>query len=610
MKCEINKLFEFINTDKHKYTFLSLLNEKISYGKFRNDLDKLNGSDFFNKLVYQSKIIISTEDDYSKVLVFFYALRCGIIPIILDPKINVRRVKMLIKSINPCGFVLDTDLTNRWLDDLSEPNLLQVSAKHQKKGFFSQKLKRKTLETNSQNTLQKILENGLPNSSYDHEINNNDVAYIMYTSGSTSDPKGVMISYIGLVRHLETLASVYDLNERSNILNLLMLEHADGIIQGPVLAAFCGGQLIRPVKFEIARIPEVLAAIYKYKVSHFVSVPAMLGLINQLAPTDYDDSFATEEFKHIISVSSQIELELWRDFETRFNVPLINVYGLTETVAGSFFCGPAESSYRIGTIGKPIDTEAKIVNDEGLACEVDESGELLLRGAHITLGYLNNEQATRELFSGDWMKTGDIASRDSDGFYKIVGRKKNIIISGGFNIQPEEVQEVLMSYPGIEDCYCMGLPDPIFGERLVAVYTSSKNVLSAEIESYALKNLESEKVPTKYIQLDQIPKGLSGKANKPALLALISKSSADHTSKADNISQGVKAAASKAFNKKIETIENYHNSKILDGWDSLAHLDFIVNLESIFDIKLKTAKIMTMNSIQTAINVVSDELKS
>ena len=608
MKCEIDKLFRCVETTFFKKTFLRLANEKVSFGKFSDDLDKLNGSDFFSSLNYQSKIIISTGDDYSKILVFLYALRCGVIPVILDPKMNVKRAKKLIRNVDPAGLVLDNQLKETWCNDLTKYRLLEVAKTQRNKGFFSQKLKKKRTLAGDQNTLQHILDYAVPDSTYDRQINDQDIAYIMYTSGSTSDPKGVMISYRGLISHLETLVKVYGLDNQSNILNLLMLEHADGIIQGPVLAAFCQGQLIRPFKFEIDRIPEVLASIYKYRVSHFISVPAMLGLINQLTPNEYNDSFVTDDFKCIISVSSHIEHELWSNFEIRFNTQLVNVYGLTETVAGSFFCGPEPSTRKTGTIGKPVDTEAKIVNDQGLDCYENEPGELWLKGPHITLGYLKNDEATLKLFSGEWMRTGDIASRDAEGFYSIVGRKKNIIISGGFNIQPEEVEEVLLTYGGIQSCQCLGLPDPIFGERLVAVYTSSENILPSDLESFALKNLENEKVPSKYIRIDHMPMGLSGKVNKPALLELISSSFVSDDSKMKNIDTGVKMAASKAFNKRIEDIELYHNSKVLDGWDSLAHLDFIVHIESIFDIKLKTNRIMTMNSIQTAINAVTDEL--
>ena len=608
MKSKISELFSVLcNSNLKQKNFLTLSNRSVTYQKFIHDLDILNASEFFSSLPYQSKLIISSEDDYSKILLFFFALRKGLVSVILDPNTNINRVGKLVEDIQPEAWVLDVSLLSKWPYD--PETTLKIDERKNKKQFFKKLLKKeKNNDENTQKSLNNILDAKLTDSTYSTVVDSEALAYILYTSGSTSDPKGVMISHDNLFYHLSTLVEVYKLNDSSVVMNPLMLEHADGMIQGPLLTAYCQGSLIRTIKFEISKIPEILAAVYKYKVSHFVAVPTIISLIDQFAPSEYYDSFQTDEFRFIISVSSHISSELWKRFEKKYGIRVVNVYGLTETVAGSFFCGPSNENYKQGTIGKPIDLEAKIVNAQGDVCEVNQQGELLVKGRHITSGYFKNNSATKVLFDQEWMRTGDLAIVDNEGFFSIVGRIKNIVISGGFNIHPEEVQEILLLNSNVETCVCFGITDSSFGERLIATYTSNTAYSPYELEEYANKSLEPEKVPSKFIQLEILPMGISGKVDLPRLKKIISEMLKEQTTPYENIEEGVKKAASHAFNKPIEYIETHHTSQNLEGWDSLAHLDFITKIESVFDIKLKTSHIITMNSIQTSINIVTNAL--
>ena len=155
----------------------------------------------------------------------------------------------------------------------------------------------------------------------------------------------------------------------------------------------------------------------------------------------FEDSFQTPDFKFAISVAALLEERLWHSVSSIFKIQIVNIYGLTETVTGSVYCGPSADTFKIGTVGKPTDCSIKIIDEEGQEVTKGEKGELLLKGDHIMVGYFNNPEATSKVLIDGWLYSGDIAREDEDGFVKIVGRKKSMINSGGFRVQPEEIEE-------------------------------------------------------------------------------------------------------------------------------------------------------------------------
>ena len=144
----------------------------------------------------------------------------------------------------------------------------------------------------------------------------------------------------------------------------------------------------------------------------------------------FEDSFQTPDFKFAVSVAALLEERLWHSVSSIFKIQIVNIYGLTETVTGSVYCGPSADSFKIGTVGKPTDCSIKIIDEEGQEVSKGEKGELLLKGDHIMVGYFNNPEATAKVLIDGWLYSGDIARQDDDGFVKIVGRKKSMINSG------------------------------------------------------------------------------------------------------------------------------------------------------------------------------------
>ncbi len=235
---------------------------------------------------------------------------------------------------------------------------------------------------------------------------------------------------------------------------------------------------------------------------------------------------------------------------------------------------------------------------------VNETGELLIKGSNLLSNYLNNEQATSRAFSDGWFHTGDLAKKDEEGFYFITGRKKNIIISGGINIQPEEVMAILNSHPSVLESACVGMEDDLFGEVAIAgvVLKEGSSINTLELTEFCRQELEEAKIPKQFFFVDQLPKTNSGKIKFSELKPLFkfqSQAESHQSSEESAIQQTILTTASTTFKCPVESIEfNTANTLTLAGWDSLAHLAFITELEANYKVRFSSKEIMSMSSLK------------
>ena len=583
--------------------------KSISYSQLLKEINKLHVVFQNEGLKKGDKVILSTTNDYYTALFFLSFLKYGIVTVFLDPEVQNERATSIIQKAKVIGFVMDENLfTTRNIDLKSTSFQLKIKKESQKKGkLFNRLLKnKKTTTLNVDFTFPGLLEsiNTIPRQL--EPILKSDVAYVLFTSGTTADPKGVIINHENLFTHLQTLSKTYGLNENARILNILMLYHADGCIQGPLLALYNQATWLRPFTFDLAKIGDLFNSIYKHRTTHFITVPTILSFMEKFKE-DYEDSFQTDDFKYIISVASKLEEKLWIDFENSFKTQIINVYGLTETVAGSFFC-TINPPCKKGTIGLPIDCEAKIVKENGAIAVENEEGVLWLKGKHIFVGYLNNLEATNDILIDGWLNTGDIVIKDNDGFYKIVGRIKNTINAGGINIYPEQVTEMINTNPKVLESICIGVPDETFGEKLVAAITIRSNEYIEKIEliEFLRSLLEQNQIPKDFFFFSELPKGISGKIQKNKVLQLIKSQKTEESgkSKQENYQTVIKKCASEAFSIAIDKIVMSDTPNSLEGWDSMGHLIFITNLEKHFNIQFSTAEMMTINSLLSSERII------
>lgn len=425
------------------------------------------------------------------------------------------------------------------------------------------------------------------------------LAYLLYTSGTTQAPSGVMISRSNLLANLDTLSRLFAYDKRSRIFNDMALAHADGMIQGPILALANHAAVIRAGGFSLPNIEEWLHRVRQHRATHVIAVPTIWAMIDSYAA--HDDYFDAPELRSLQSVAAKLNSDLWERLERRFGHQIANHYGLTETVASAIYAGPHDEMGPKGTLGKPVDCEARIDPAAGGA------GELQLRGANIFPGYWSDRERTLASFTDDgWFCTGDLAERQADGSFVILGRMKNIIMSGGFLIRPEEIDEVMLRHPAVRECATVALEDELFGEipgTGVVLQEGKAGVTSQELIQHARSELEARKVPKHLIVLDAIPRGISGKAElqtlQAVLLRYVEAGSADDGEAEDSseIEAKVLALAATVFRLPQEELSLRDGPDEVLGWDSFSHLSLILEAESHFSVRLPAAKVAGISSL-------------
>ena len=346
-------------------------------------------------------------------------------------------------------------------------------------------------------------------------VTHDDIALIMYTSGTTGHPKGAMINHRMNFINCVNLGIPARISPDTVQLVVLPLFHTGGLncYANPVLHA--GGTLILVREFEPGAALAILGN-PEYGVTHFFAVPAPFQFMMQ-----HPDFEATDLSRLQISgvggaPCAEAILRAWSER----GVAMVQGWGMTETSPGGICLDAMDAERKIGSAGKPlIHTEIKIVDDEGHALPHGEVGELLIRGPNITPGYWNNPEATKNSFIDDWLKTGDAARMDEEGFVYIVDRWKDMYISGGENVYPAEIEDVLYRLPEVAEAAVIGVPSERWGEtgKAVIVLKPGMELDPDEIIGHCLKNLAKFKVPASVAFIEALPRNATGKVLKRVL---------------------------------------------------------------------------------------------
>ncbi len=338
-----------------------------------------------------------------------------------------------------------------------------------------------------------------------------DLAQLQYTGGTTGTPKGVMLTH----RHLITNAFqcrcwVPDFREGGEVfLGVVPFFHAYGLSTCQNLAVMTGCSIVLLPRFQVL---DVLRAIQRYRVTIFSGIPMMFSKMSEFPETRRYDF---RSLRVCLSGGSGLPVEVQDRFERLTGVRIAEGYGLTE--AGPVtHCNPIYGEHPRGSIGLPFpDTDARIVDLETGRRDVPigEIGELMVRGPQVMEGYWNNEAETKAVLSNGWLHTGDIARRDDRGFFFVVDRKKDLIISRGENVYPKEVEEVLLKHPAVGEAVVIGIPHPQYGEAIKAyvVVRSGRAATAQELIEHCSRSLARFKVPTAIEFRAELPRTAVGK---------------------------------------------------------------------------------------------------
>ena len=344
------------------------------------------------------------------------------------------------------------------------------------------------------------------------DMNLDDLIMIMYTSGTTGHPKGAKINHKMHLFNTINLSGLGGITSKTIQLVVLPLFHTGGLncYANPVLHQ--GGQLVIMREFDPTGALEAIDD-PNLSITHLFAVPAPLQFMMQ------DPKFDKINFNRLENVGvggapcAEIIIKKWQEK----GIDVIQGWGMTETSPAGIFLAAEDSARKIGSAGKPVlHTSVKIIDKESNLVKANEVGELLIKGPNITPGYWKNDKATRESFVDGWLKTGDLAKSDNEGFIYIVDREKDMYISGGENVYPAEVENVLYQLEEIAELAVIGVPDKRWGEtgKLFVVLKKNKSLKKEQIIEHCIKNLAKFKVPTEIEFIDILPRNATGKVLK------------------------------------------------------------------------------------------------
>jgi long-chain acyl-CoA synthetase len=345
-----------------------------------------------------------------------------------------------------------------------------------------------------------------------------DPALLMYTSGTTGQPKGALLSHANLVAAGRAVSASLGLGPADRVLSSLPLYHVNGQSIGTVSPLVSGGSIVMPRRFSVSQWWPLVA---RHRPTWINVVPTIIAyLLNGPEPAA-DARAAMPRIRFARSASAPLPPEQHAAFEARFGIPVIEAMGLTETASVAFTNPLERARRRLGSPGLPLGMEARVVRADGGVAADGETGEIQLRGPNVMLGYYRAPELTAKAIDPQgWFATGDLGRRDADGYYFITGRLKELIIKGGENIAPREIDEAVLRHPAVLECAAVGVPDAHYGQEILAcvVLKPDASCGEEELRAHCERELGRYKAPRFLRFVAELPKGPSGKVQRLKLL--------------------------------------------------------------------------------------------
>src|SRR5215207_8059597 len=343
------------------------------------------------------------------------------------------------------------------------------------------------------------------------ELTRDDEAVIIYTSGTTGKPKGCLLTHGNLLANARQIVEWLGFTEDDRLLTVMPLFHMNAVSVTTVSALYAGGSTVTCTRFSASRFWQTVS---EYQITSFGSVATMLSMLLKTYPEGVPEGLDTGRLRFAMCGSAPVPAEVMRSFEETFDCLVVEGYGLSESTCRSTF-NPPDKRRRPGSCGMPIGNEMRVVDEEDRELPDGESGEIVMRGENVFKGYFKNDEATARAFRGGWFHTGDVGFRDPEGFYHIIDRKSDMIIRGGENIYPREIDELLYGHPAVAEAAAF------------VVAKEGRAVTPDEIVAYCREHLADFKCPKTVRVVGALPKGPTGKVLKRELQALWREGSAE-----------------------------------------------------------------------------------
>lgn len=483
--------------------------KQVTYHELKAKVDRLANA--WKELGVQKGdrigLMLANHPDY---IVSYYATQMlGATVVQVNPLYTVRELQ---------GIVNDVQMKYIVTHDSNRSTLNQINTNALKAVFLSEDPQPDNVELALPSYyLNDMIAQSTPLTNYAEIDIYEDIAVIQFTGGTTGKMKGAMLTHFNLLANvIQSYAMYSDLLDDGKEVTLAATPfyHVFAMTAAMNVSIFSGQAILIIRKFQV---DEVLKLIKKYRPSFFPGVPTMYNaFVNHPNVKEY----GLDCLKVCSSGSAPLPKEILRRFKEITGVPILEGYGLSET-SPSTHRNPIHAKRKVGSIGIPIPlTDSKVVDDHGNEVNIGEIGELIIKGPQVMKGYYQKPEETAEALRDGWLYTGDLATMDEEGYFYIVGRKKEMIISGGFNIYPQEVEDVLYDHSAVKEVAVVGIPDEYSGERVKAFVVFKEGVQASkeELIEHCYEHLTRYKVPKEIEIREALPRNTVGKLLKRILV--------------------------------------------------------------------------------------------
>jgi long-chain acyl-CoA synthetase len=463
-------------------------NRSYSFSEFRRDANRMASALVDFGVQPGDHVALCAPNSYDWMVFYFGALKAGAVAVTFS--------HLLMK-----------DELHRTLSDCEPKILFTADEKLDNLGDYQGEPPELIVSDHGDISCARLLEKGTSDfKTVDRQ--RGDTAAILYTGGTTGIPKGAMLTHENLQTSAFNVAHYERSTEKDRALCFLPLNHVFGHVHIMHSTVLSGGELILQPAFDLEK---VLEAIDRHRVTKFYSVPTIY--IRLLRLPDLRERI--DSVRYCFSAAASMATEVVRDWKARTGLNIYEAYGLTESASMVTY----NHYYRhvVGSVGTPVNlVEVQIRDLEGNLLEEGEEGEICICGPNMTKGYLNQPEETEAAFWDDWFRSGDIGVIDEDGYLYIVDRLKDMIITGGENVYPREVEEVLYTRPEVLECAVVGIPEYEYGELVTAfiVLKEGHQIDPDDLKNYLKTKLAPFKVPKEYITVEEMPKSGAGKILK------------------------------------------------------------------------------------------------
>lgn len=431
------------------------------------------------------------------IIAYYGILRAGAVVVPINPSYTLGEISYILSNSQAKAVIADSSL-EAIISPLKEEleNLKMVI--YTDSIEFEWTWERLILDSNEKNESPSIQED--------------DLAVILYTSGTTGKPKGAMLSHRNLTSNAASMSQLAEFTEEDRIIAVLPMFHVFSIATCINIPIACGAAIVIVPKFSPA---EVINSIRKEKATLFAGVPTMFSFLLQVPGATADDF---SSIRACFSGGASIPVELLHRFEEKFKVSILEGYGLSETAPVTAF-NPLRGTRKPGSVGKDIpEVKNRVVDSNGMEVPRGEIGELIVKGPNVMMGYLGMPESTSSALKDGWFYTGDLARMDDEGYIYIVDRKKDMILVGGYNVYPREVEEVLYQHPAIVESAVIGIADKEYGEIVKAfLVTNDESITMDDILYFCQDKLAKYKLPKQMEFMKELPKNSTGKILRRAL---------------------------------------------------------------------------------------------